>query len=198
MACGERGADVWCLACMSVAATFRWRDCPPRPPGLDAVMVNYRYQGLVADAIVAGKLGGRHAVWRPFGRRLGRPDDVDVIVPVPTEPGRRRRRGFDHTALLAAGLADVTGLPVLAAVASRPGASDRGRANSERHNGEAGARSPWVAIAGLDGARVALVDDVTTTGTTLAGTARACRDAGAVSVVASVVSAAPGRVAGTW
>lgn len=155
--------------------------------------MGHRYQGIVADTIVAGKLGGRHAIWRPLGRRLGRHAGLDVIVPVPTEPRRRRQRGFDHTQLLGAGLADVTGLPLLPAIAARRGAADRGRVNASDDAAETVDGVPWLVTSSLRGAHVVIVDDVITTGTTLVGVAAACREAGAVRVVAAVVSAAPGH-----
>jgi ComF family protein len=113
---------------------------------------------------------------------------LDAVVPVPLHPERARQRGYDQTALLGMVVATATALPCHPALHriayARPQVElDR----LERARNVAGA---FVGIAGsLAGARVALVDDVTTTGATLREAARAARAAGARSVRAYVVAA---------
>ena len=96
------------------------------------------------------------------------------LVPVPSPPARRRRRGFCHAALLAAALARRTGLPVVPALARADGESRQvGRRRAER------VRTPPVFRAARTGSgAVMLVDDVVTTGATLGACARALRGAG--------------------
>lgn len=183
--CGCRAPLPWCPACRVVVDRLRW-DGTVRVPGLDRVDARFRYQDEVAEAVVRGKLGGVHAVWRPLGALLVPGGDVDVVVPVPTDARRRRTRGFDHTLLLATGLADRTGVPVLAALTAPHRARDRGRDGAR-----SAPRRTWGIRARLDGAHVLLVDDVVTTGTTLAEVAAACRSAGAARVQGSVVGATP-------
>jgi predicted amidophosphoribosyltransferase len=106
-----------------------------------------------------------------------------VLVPVPADPLRRRRRGVDHTTRLAAALAARSGrdvAPVLRRGRSRAG-RQAGTGRSERLSGDRlaitvrGGRVPNVAV---------LVDDVHTTGATLHACAVALRAAGAREVLA--------------
>jgi predicted amidophosphoribosyltransferase len=102
-----------------------------------------------------------------------------AVVPVPPVPARARRRGFDPAALLASGLGRRLGLPVVRCL-SRSGRAARqlGARRSER-------RAPGrIAIAAAAQAPpcVLLVDDVHTTGATLAACAAGLTEAGATTV----------------
>jgi ComF family protein len=121
--------------------------------------------------------------------------DVEALVPVPVEPLRRRQRGFNQAALLAEGLARrAGGLPVVDGLARAAGglpqAALGGAARRRALRGLVRARraARWR----LRGRRVALVDDVVTTGSTVREAARALRAAGAdvVAVVACTRSVA--------
>jgi len=103
-----------------------------------------------------------------------------VLVPVPLGTRRRRRRGFNQSALLAHGLARAWGAPVRADALRRTGpeppqrgASRRGRARQVAGAFHARGAVPEVCW---------LVDDVHTTGATLAACAVALRRAGAARV----------------
>jgi predicted amidophosphoribosyltransferase len=92
-----------------------------------------------------------------------------ALVPVPTPGGRRRRRGFDHAARLAAAVSERTGLPVSPCL-RRAGPAPR-QAGARRHARLERGRVQ-VEVAGEVPERVVLVDDVHTTGATLRACAR--------------------------
>ena len=112
----------------------------------------------------------------------------DALVPVPASPDRVRDRGYDQAALIAAEAARRLRLPLLAAL-------ERTRATTAQFDLDRAARA-----ANLGGAfRVAprapvgdrwivLVDDVVTTGATLAACATALLDGGAIAVSAVAVA----------
>jgi ComF family protein len=120
-------------------------------------------------------------------------DQERVLVPVPLHPARARKRGYNQARLLAGALAARTGM-ALDDCLERAGArgTQVGRDRAQRLAGIAGTvglrpgRAP-------PPARAVLVDDVITTGATLAACARALLAAGATSVVAVGYARTPGR-----
>jgi predicted amidophosphoribosyltransferase len=109
-----------------------------------------------------------------------------ALVPVPADPLRRRRRGVDHAARLAAELAPRCGLPV-ASVLTRSvavGSRQAGRSRVQRLASDSLAvvlRTGWHAPPAVPATAI-LVDDVHTTGATLHACALALRESGALDV----------------
>ena len=104
-----------------------------------------------------------------------------TLVPVPLHPARRRARGFDQAARLAHALARRSEL-TLATCLTRGGTPSRQLGAGRAARLAAGRLA--IAAAGSVPPRVALVDDVHTTGATFAACAQALRAAGAQHVVA--------------
>ncbi len=111
----------------------------------------------------------------------------DALVPVPLHPERARSRGYDQTALLAEAVARATGLPVLPAV--RRIRHTRPQVELDRAERAQSVEGAFVGCSGsLAGLRVAVIDDVATTGSTCAAVATTARACGARSVRAYVVA----------
>jgi ComF family protein len=119
------------------------------------------------------------------GRLAEQMENVDLLVPVPLTAHRRRIRGHNQSEGLSSHLARIFGLRNAPGVLKRRGRSvpqARSESASERFRNVAG-----VFVVAQDNSiehrNVALIDDVTTTGATLASCAEALRSAGAMSVV---------------
>jgi ComF family protein len=164
------------------------------PPALSAAV--FEYGGPLADAICRLKYARRTEVSVVLGGLLGRAaipfsGRVDRVVPVPLHPSRLRDRGFNQSALLARHVARALGVPldvrILARVRATP--DQAGLTRRDRTDNVKGAfRARVVPRPG----NVLLVDDVRTTGATLAAAADALLRAGVPSVASlALARAAP-------
>jgi predicted amidophosphoribosyltransferase len=157
--------------------------------GLDAGWAATRYEGVPRELIGALKFRGRLPLARRAAEAIaaGAPPDLlaGAIVPVPAAPWRLRARGHDPAEEIALALSALTALPFEPALARSTGPRQVGRRRSER------LRDPPI-VRCVDRAplRTVLLDDVVTTGATLAACARALRSAGAQRVVAAAFARA--------
>jgi ComF family protein len=106
----------------------------------------------------------------------------DVVIPIPLSTQRLRERGYNQAGLLARGFAELAGLTYLprGVTRCRETRSQVGLSADQRRANVAGAfQSRPAHIAGKN---IILVDDVCTTGATLAACAQALRSAGAQQV----------------
>lgn len=157
--------------------------CRRRPSAVSCLRAIGDYDGSLRAIVHALKYGGRRSIAAPLAERMRREcadalNGADVAVPVPLHRRRQRARGFNQAEELARGI----GLPVCNALKRiRPTASQTDLPAAQRHRNVRGAfRLRW--RASVTGLRVALVDDVCTTGATLESCAEVLREAGAVDV----------------
>ena len=170
-----RSGAVICPAC--TGALEHLGPAPVPLGGLD-VWAPVAYEGPARALVRHLKFHGATAPARHMAAAIvaGAPAGLlaHPLVAVPSPAPRRRRRGFCHAALLAEAVSARTGLPVLPLL-ERAGATGRqvGRARSQRLR-----TPPRFRAAATGRGGVVLVDDVVTTGATLAACARALRQKG--------------------
>jgi ComF family protein len=163
--------------------------CIARPPRFDRVDAPFAYRYPVAPLIHALKYGGRLALARTLGEALAQavPRDADAIVPMPLARGRLAERGFNQALEIARVVAARTGIP-LARDAARKVVDTPPQAALPWKERARNVRRAFVCDADLSGLRIAVVDDVLTTGATLEALARVLRRAGAAGVAGWVVA----------
>ncbi len=165
----------------------------PVPAGLDGLWALTAYDEVGRELVHTLKFRNDRAVVAYLAGALAdaaRRQAVDMVTWAPTTPGRRRERGYDQAELLARAAARRAGLPVARTLVRLPGPHQTGRPVAERLDGPR-------FVAGRRGAsrcrsrRIAIVDDVVTSGATLSHAARALRFAGAREVVGLAVARTP-------
>lgn len=177
-------------------------ECRRTPPPFCRARAWALYGGALEEAILQLKFRGQSWLARPLASGMLAslppgidPGELDLVVPVPLHPRRLRERGYNQSVLLGRVLARGLGLPLsLSALRRvRPTQPQIGLSAAERRVNLDGAfvASPHR----LGGRRVLLVDDVITTGSTLAGCAQALLEAGSGPVVGLALARAPSPVA---
>ena len=125
------------------------------------------------------------SAWRATdGAARFSPGETDAVCFVPATAEAYARRGFDHMELVGRELAGGMGLPLADVLVRAARRDQRELGRAERAANLAGAVR---AAADVSGARLLLVDDVATTGASLAESTRALLSRGAASVTACVL-----------
>ena len=198
-ALGEDAQDGVCPACLrALEALSRRQDerppCAP-PEGIGYVHAAFVYDAQARQLIHRLKFGSVRMAAVPLARAMAMlpAGEEDVLVPIPTDKKRRRRRGFDQSALLARHMGALLGMQVCPAlVRTRSCPPQTSLSAQERRRNLSGCMR---ADESVRGRRVLLVDDVYTTGATAQEAARALLEAGAagVGMLAAAMASPEGR-----
>ena len=196
--CGSGGSFLCpaCAAALQPALPPRclrcWRpganpcdECELTPPPFAGLRAAFVHDGNARTLVHALKYRGLTALAAPMAVLLAemvrrQAIGADWVVPVPLSGRRRRTRGYNQAEVLAKELARELDLPLdrRALVRRRHSPAQATSVDvSERRRNVADAFA--VRGAAFEGATILLVDDVTTTGATLAACATALRGAGA-------------------
>ena len=190
--CDAPGSPI-CTTCRFALAS---RSTATNPHGVEFAVA---FTGRARDVLLGFKYRNRRQVGRHLAglivNRLvanGGVEEIDVVTWAPTTRRRRCSRGFDHGELLARSVGRQLGRPVRSLLARTDHDGQTGRSRGERLGGVHFQARPR-----LDGLNVLVIDDVVTTGATLATAADALRRCGAAAVRLGAVAATPAPVAAT-
>ena len=192
--CGEvlvAGERQICLRCLSALDKTRFDSQTDNPAeqrmaGVAQLVAatsvyRFRHEGTVRAAVHAMKFHSCTDLCLMMGRQMGlallqsgRFDSVDLLVPVPLHWLRRLQRGYNQSELLCRGIADVMPRAIdcrslVRHRYTRQQSLQQGSRRAENVDGAFRVRHPEA----LQGKHLLLVDDVLTTGATLAACCRA-------------------------
>lgn len=182
-----------CIACSDL---FVGAGPVEAPEGLDDVVALLSYEGAAREFVTSLKYSnhrdGLARIAVALGSLVDR-DDIDLITWAPTSRFHRRERGYDQAELLAKALARSARLDCASVLERLAGPAQTGRGRAERlHGVEFRLREHQLQRpVDLRGARVAVVDDVMTTGATLEAAATVLRRGGAETITGVVLAVTP-------
>lgn len=172
-----------CLHCMSAAPLWAGsRDDLrahrlPRAAAIDGVWpwLSYSNSDPLCELIRKGKFNDSPELIEELSRRYGawlmaegRLDGVEALVPVPMHWWKRLLRGYNQAELIAEGISEASGIPVDNALrAVRGHAVQSRKKGAERTANVAGIFALRDGHGLEPGMRIAVVDDILTTGATL-------------------------------
>ncbi|MEN8175818.1 MAG: ComF family protein [Pseudomonadota bacterium] len=171
--------------------------CQQKPPAFDHCLAPLRYAPPVDRLVTALKFGQRLVNARLLGgllwdyTRMRADFTPDFLVPVPLHPRRLRDRGFNQALEISREVARLSGIPVRHGCVRRNRATppQAGLGRRQRlHN----LHDAFTASGSLAGMRIALVDDVVTSGQTANAVSTALFRAGAAEVSVWTVARTPG------
>jgi ComF family protein len=174
--CLPVGESSFCAACLPLIERIHESQRPPRSAAA------FVYGGPLADAVLRLKYGGRTEFAPALGALLAEAalayaGSIDLVLPLPLHRLRLRQRGFNQSALLARPVARALGVPLDTTSLSRIRPTQE-QASLPRVSRAANVRGAFAARPEVAAQRVLLIDDVRTTGATLAAAADALLAAG--------------------
>lgn len=177
----------FCSLCASPGAPSPCPACQEWPPAYDRILAPYLMEGAARDMVFDLKYRNVRALAPDLGRLMARllesdPLGADVIVPVPLHRRRERERGYNQAELLARQVGARTGMPLGRDVLRRTRDAPPQVSMTDLAERRSNIEGAFRCTADLGGQCVLLVDDVVTTGSTLAACAAPLKAAGAQTV----------------
>jgi ComF family protein len=207
LCCTMSHDGLWCAACDATLPYFDVPHCPvcalptpggevcghclTQPPLFSRTTAVFGYSFPLDKLIQGMKYGEQLALAHAFAKKLVQRIDrsclPDYVIAMPLHPAKLRERGFNQSLLLAATVARELKIELL------PNTCQRVRDTPPQSNlpwkeRKKNMRNAFFCNMDLTGKRVALVDDVLTTGASLNALAAAAAKKGAIQISAWVVA----------
>lgn len=165
--------------------------CLRHPPAFDRTLAAFSY-GFPVDRLLqafkyAGNLALSDVLAEPLARIANMHPRPDMLLPMPLHPSRLKERGFNQAVEISRPIAKWLGIP-LAANACRRTRDTSSQAGLKLKERRRNVRGAFACDLDLAGKKVAVLDDVMTTGATLNEISRVLKSCGAVEVNAWVVA----------
>ncbi len=143
--------------------------------------------GVIRDAIHAFKYGNYRGLAPQLANLLverlkSSQIPATLLIPVPMHRSRLRRRGYNQALLLARKVSEATGIPMADDVLIRTVNSPPQVAMTTGEARYLNAKASFTAVKDVHGEALLLIDDVVTTGSTMAACAQVAGERGAASV----------------
>jgi len=202
------GEDVLCLHCHLLLPLTGYHDVADNETALRFAgrlpfahatsFAHFTNDGLLQHLLHGLKYKNRKDIGTYLGRQFGAElqathwiNDIDVIIAVPLHPRKEKVRGYNQSILIAAGMGEVLGKPVIknALLRSRHTESQTKKTRAQRLENMNNAFT--IREDKLDGARhILLLDDVLTTGATLEACALAFTNTANIQVSIATIGIA--------
>lgn len=169
-----------CKDCLQTLCVHPVADCPP---ALDGLVCGYAYDGSVASAVQRFKYQGQRWLADPLAATVLLPEDwqIDCMIPVPLHPLRQWQRTFNQSEDLCRMLQRRYPFPIRTDLLRRKRYTyPQAKLSADRR--KTNLFDAFSAAPAVSGRSVLLVDDVTTTHSTLIECAQSLRKAGAANV----------------
>ncbi|MEY4591539.1 MAG: hypothetical protein RIR18_434 [Pseudomonadota bacterium] len=197
MLCGQTTATAFCKGCSGEFLPWVSLGGLIHDDLIDEVHAAYVFAYPLNHAIHALKYQGRIMLAKGFAdalepmvKKIDKENPLDLILGMPLHPRRLRQRGFNQSHEIAIQLAKALGIPCKTEMCSRQ-FHLQPQVELKLHERRHLPGNLFECAADLNGLHVLLVDDVMTTGTSLARLAKSVRRQGASRVTACVVARVP-------
>jgi ComF family protein len=201
------GDGLWCNACDRALPYYTEPHCPicaqpnplgavcgrcvAHPPQFTRTTAAFSYHFPLDQLILAMKFGDNLALVRPFAEKLALRIDrdklPDILIPMPLHPDRLRERGYNQSLLIARHLAKLLNINLIDQGCRRIRATVTQSSLPWKERGK-NMRDAFRCDLDLTGKKVALLDDVMTSGASLNALAQTVRERGASDISAWVVA----------
>lgn len=165
--------------------------CLKQPPYLTHTTAVFGYTFPLDKLIQGMKYGEQlslaHAFAKKLAQRINKSDLPDYVIAMPLHPAKLRERGFNQSLLIAATVARELKLKLLVSACRRVRDTPPQSALPWKER-KKNVRNAFCCDIDLAGKRIALVDDVLTTGASLNALAEAVQKRGAGEVAAWVIA----------